>query len=230
MRRIPALLLLTLAIAVVLAAPALAHTEMSETSPAAGAVEAAGGRSVTVTFTQEVDHRLASVTVRRDGGAVVSEGKLQRDGLALMQPVAPLTTGRYEVQWRAAAADGHILKGTFPFRVEPDGAEGSSDEVAGAEVADAEVADTEVTERLSPADLLREHAKGNYDHGTPSYAVTADEPTPPDEGATTPAAAAAEEPPPARDNGPMAIVALLAAALSVTLVTVGLESIRASRV
>lgn len=215
MRRIPALLLLTLAVAVVLAAPALAHTEMSETSPAAGAVEAAGGRSVTLTFTQEVDPRLASVVVRRDGGAVVSEGKLQRDGLALVQPVAPLMTGRYGVQWRAAAADGHILKGTFAFRVGAGDAAGSFPEVA---------------ERLSPADLLREHAKGNYDHGTPSYAVTADDPTPPDDGATTPAAAAVEDPPPARDNRPMAIVALLAAALGVTLVTVGLESIRASRV
>lgn len=215
MRRIPALLLLTLAVVVGLAAPALAHTEMVQTSPDAGAVAAAGGLEVTLTFTQEVDHRLATVTVRRAAGAVVSEGKPQRDGLALIQPVAALTPGRHEVQWRAAAGDGHILEGSFAFRVGPDGATGSSATTA---------------ERVSPADLLREHAKGNYDHGTPSYAANTDEATAPAGGETTPPPAAVEEPARARDNTPMAIVALLAAALSVTLVTVGLESIRASRV
>lgn len=215
MRRIPVLLLLAVAAVIGLAGPAMAHTELIETSPADGATAAVGGRAVTLTFTQEVDHRLASVTVSRRNGDVVSTGEPQRDGVTLVQPVPALTGGRYDVQWRAAAADGHILKGTFSFGVDAEGATAPP---------------AETSERLSPADLLREHAKGNYDHDSPSYAISAPEPaSDADAASAAEPASVPQEPTPPRNTAPV-IVGLLAAGLGVTLVTAGVESIRASRV
>ena len=221
MRRLSLLFLLAVAAVALLATPASAHTEMLQTTPAAGATAEAGLEAVTLGFSQNVDHRLASVTVRRDNGEVVSTGQPSRDDLALVQAVSPLEAGRYRVRWRAAAADGHVLEGTFSFRVD----DGATTSAAPAQA-----------ERLSPAELLREHARGNDDHA-PEYATsTAAEPAEQDDaeaadGAEGLVAAGAAQPvQPAPPSSTTALVTLLAAAVAVTTAAAVVESIRASRV
>lgn len=209
MRRIPVLFLLAVAAILLFAAPASAHTELLKTDPADGAAAQTDLRTVGLTFTQQVDARLATVTVRRDG-QVVSQGQPRSEGAVLVQAVEELVAGRYEVQWRAAAADGHILDGTFGFR---GGKATPASSPATAEAA---------PERLSPAELLREHARGNYDHdATPSYAAAAEEPAP------AAAVAPAAPPPPAPNNSATVIITLVAAALGVTAVGAVAESVRA---
>lgn len=225
MRRIPVVFLLAVVALLTLAAPAWAHTELSSTAPAADASPRNAPDAVTLTFTQEVDERLATVTVRGPGGAIVSTGQPQRDGLALVQPVQDAAAGRYQVEWRAAAGDGHILRGSYAFRV------------GGGGTADAPAATAPSSERPSPEDYLRDHAK--RDHAKPSYAITAADRRRAKK-AVTPAASAAasaDAPAPAPadavpvpDNGSATIVTLLAAALGVTTVTAVIESVRAHRV
>lgn len=228
MRRILNVLLLTAAAIVTLAGPASAHTELVATAPVDGAVAKGDLRSVTLTFTEPVDPRLATVAVRAKGGDLISQGGPEGSQLTLVQQVKDVGVGRYEVGWRAAAADGHILSGDFGFRV---GARSAAPPVAAAE-----------PKRLSPAEQLLQHAKGNYKHDAkPSYAVAAkgrpradDKPAgPPAVKLGPPAAAmgppaAPVAPAPAPDNATSTIVALLAAALGVTTVTAVVESRRAA--
>ena len=225
MRRLPLLFLLALVAIVALAAPAAAHTELFQTTPAAGGTATTGLRVVTVTFTEPVDARLATVTVRRQQGALVSTGTPGAAGTDLVQPVTALEAGGYDVRWRAAAADGHILTGAFSFRVG-----------AGAATAGTGAAAAAPPERLSPAELLREHAKGNYAHdATPSYAISAADRAAAERsrtaGVAAPASAAATPLPAAPvDNSGTMIVALLGAAVGVTTLTAVWESARATRV
>lgn len=218
MRRIPVVFLLAVMALLTLAAPAWAHTELSATAPAADASLRDAPDAVTLTFTQEVDERLATVTVRGPGGAIVSTGQPQREGVMLAQPVQGAAAGRYEVEWRAAAADGHILRGAYAFRVGGGGSE------------DAPAAIAPSPKRPTPEDYLRDHAKAG--HKKPSYAITAA-----DRRRAKKAEAPAAAPPaapadavPVPDNGSATLVTLLAAALGVTTVAAVIESVRAHRV
>ena len=227
MRRLPLLFLLALVAIVALAAPAAAHTELLQTTPAAGGSATADLRVVTVTFTEPVDARLATVAVWRRQGALVSTGSPRAAGTDLVQPVTALEASGYDVRWRAAAADGHILTGAFSFRAG-----------AGTGAAGSGAAAAAPPERLSPAELLREHAKGNYDHdATPSYAISAADRAAAGRSraarVAAPAAARAAATPlpaPPVDNSGTMIVALLGAAVGVTTLTAVWESARAPRV
>lgn len=224
MRRLPFVFLLTVVAVLALAGTASAHTELLRTAPVDGSTVQPDVGGVTLTFTKAVDPRLATVAVRSQDGELKSEGPPRRERLALVQSLAPLTAGRYEVQWRAAAADGHILTGDFRFRA------GNPSTPSSAAAGDAG--------GLSPAELLRQHAKGNADHDAlPSYAVgsgasqrddradrvaTASPPVevgPP----AAPVDPATAPSPPETDNAAATIVALLAAALAVTSVTAVVE-------
>lgn len=202
---------------------ASAHTELLRTAPVDGSTVQPDVGGVTLTFTKAVDPRLATVAVRSQEGELKSEGPPRRERPALVQRLAPLTAGRYEVQWRAAAADGHILTGDFRFRA------GKPSTPSSAAAGDAG--------GLSPAELLRQDAKGNADHDAlPSYAVGSGDsqrddravrvatasppvevgpPAAPVDPATAPS-------PPETDNA-ATIVALLAAALAVTSLTAVVE-------
>lgn len=211
-------MLLALATIVVIAGPAWAHTELVETTPADGASVKPGRDTVALTFTRAVDARLAIVDVRR-GARTVSEVRPQADGLSLVQAVEGMAPGPYEVEWRAAAADGHILTGTFAFSVAD----------AGAEAADGTTdAGAAPAKRLTPAELLRQHAKGDYDHDAiPSYAAAAGDSAPdtasePSSRAPAPIAAV----PPAGDSSAATTFVLLSAAVAVTAVTAAVESLR----
>lgn len=218
MRRIPVLFLLALVAIVAFAAPAAAHTELVTTSPAAGARAKDAVRAVTISFTQPVDARLATVTVQRADGPSVSTGTPRAAGADLVQPLTELESGRYDVAWRAAAADGHILTGDFSFRV-------------GASATPKAEAD-----RPTADELLLNHDKAGYGHDKkPAYAISAADRRSASDGRSKTAAAAAPAdavpvPAPAPDNSGTMIVALLGAAVFVTTATAVWESVRAHRV
>ena len=229
MRKLPVVFLLAVVAVLALAGPASAHTEMLQTAPVDGATVQADVGSVSVRFTKAVDPRLATVSVRSPGGDVMSEGPPRSERMALVQDVGALTEGRYDVQWRAAAADGHILNGDLAFRV----TKSSSASPTASE--DAESLSS--AEGLSPAEQLRQHAMGNFNHdASPSYAAdSSDSQDRPADGGTAasppvelgpPAATvvtATAPSPPETDDADATIVALLAAALAVTSVTAVVE-------
>lgn len=108
------------AAALLAASPAIAHTELVRSNPAAGATVHTGPKSITLTFNERVvpafskfeltmpAHRMkipVSTAVSPDGKRIV--GTLR----------SRLARGSYKIVWTAAGADGHRMTGELAFRV-----------------------------------------------------------------------------------------------------------------
>ncbi|HET7609792.1 MAG TPA: copper resistance CopC family protein [Gammaproteobacteria bacterium] len=108
--------LLGLALALLLAAVANAHTPLKESSPAADASVPAP-KAIVLTFGGDV--RLTSVSLTDSTGAAkhldappTATGAMFR--IAVHEPLAP---GAYKVVWRAVGGDTHIVSGELGFTV-----------------------------------------------------------------------------------------------------------------
>jgi len=113
--------------ALALGIPALAsgtvmrHLKLVRSFPAADTVLAASPEKITVELSEAVELTGAKLTMAKQGGAPIVLGALRRE------PTAPkvlradvttaLSTGGYVVSWRTMSKDGHVVKGTFGFRV-----------------------------------------------------------------------------------------------------------------
>lgn len=108
--------LITLALGLVLATAAPAHTPLKSSVPAAEASVAAP-QVIELTFGGDV--RLTAVTLTDAGGAAkhldaVPAAIASTFTLAVHEPLAP---GAYKVVWRAVGGDTHIITGEFAFTV-----------------------------------------------------------------------------------------------------------------
>ena len=94
-----------------------AHSLLLESSPAANsAVEAPS--SVSLRFNNRVEKRLCRVRVVDDAGheraaAVSTDGAADR----LVATLPPLARGAYRVEWQVLSTDGHVVNGSYAFRV-----------------------------------------------------------------------------------------------------------------
>lgn len=102
-------------------AAARAHTTVERTSPAADDTLAASPPEIRLRFTARVEPALTVLTLVR-GGAHVAAGGSVVEGSGGREYVLPLTAalppGSYQVRWRTAGADGHVLEGSWSFVVE----------------------------------------------------------------------------------------------------------------
>jgi methionine-rich copper-binding protein CopC len=110
--------LTTAAVLLVPASAAWAHVELKSVSPRKNATRTAV-RSVHATFSSSL--LTGTITIKNSRGHVV---RLKRNGLKsgnkrVLQaiPRTPLGSGRYTVEWRARAPDGHSQRGSWRFRV-----------------------------------------------------------------------------------------------------------------
>ena len=120
MRTILALLVATVMALGAGAHPAVAHSKMAKSVPANGATAKAGLKNVTLGFSKPV--RITVVKVKRaDPASEIAIVKKGKAGFADSYnfEVTPLEPGRYDVDWTAVATDGHVMKGTLSFTVEP---------------------------------------------------------------------------------------------------------------
>jgi methionine-rich copper-binding protein CopC len=101
---------------VVIATPASAHDALVSTSPADGSsVDAAPG-AVELVFTEPPKALGTAVSVVGPDGRPVSDGTVELVGTIVRQHLlADRPAGRYTVEWRVTAADGHPTSGTFGF-------------------------------------------------------------------------------------------------------------------
>jgi copper transport protein len=117
----PSIPLLALAAALALPAVAAAHTGLRASAPASGDTVADTLGRVRLEFTQRLDAPGASL-VLTCGGQPFAEGRLAEEpgseGRAwVFQPPRLLPPGPCAAAWRAAALDGHVLRGTLAFIV-----------------------------------------------------------------------------------------------------------------
>lgn len=104
------------------AVPALAHSELRTTSPAAGATLKSLPATVTLTFGAPLGKAGAvKVTHNRKGNLLKGVRLAPRDArrvvITLKRPGPKAQNGTYRIAWNATSADGHPEKGLLVFRV-----------------------------------------------------------------------------------------------------------------
>jgi len=112
-------------VAVLMAAVALggapvaaAHAVRTATDPADGASLAQGPARVTATFNEALQPEFAAMTVVGPDGNLWSAGDPQVQGAAIGVDVRPLgPAGTYTVNYRVTSADGHVVSGSWSFRL-----------------------------------------------------------------------------------------------------------------
>ncbi|WP_293051437.1 copper resistance CopC family protein [Mycobacterium sp.] len=108
---------------VVTAALAHAHAVLLSTDPPADAQLSVGPTRVSATFNEQLQTTFAAMTVVGPDGNVWSAGEPQVQGAVIsvgMRPLGPV--GSYTVHYRVTSADGHVVSGTWSFRLTVPGA------------------------------------------------------------------------------------------------------------
>ena len=112
-----ALLLLSLVAALVVAAPARAHTGLVVATPRAGAAVPAPGQLV-LAFSEELLPSLAVVSLQGPSGAVDLPAVPEVSGRQVVQQLGALAAGEHRVRYRVVAGDGHPVTGETTFTVQ----------------------------------------------------------------------------------------------------------------
>ena len=122
LRRIPAFgrgisVAAGLLLALVIAAPALAHADLVESSPKDGAVLEMPPTKVSLTFSEALDTGKSSFKLLGPDGTVGTGRVTTASAKVMALDGLTLAAGAYEVRWTAASPDGHLIRGTLAFTV-----------------------------------------------------------------------------------------------------------------
>lgn len=105
-------------IATLTAPAASAHATRLATDPAADAALATGPQRVSATFNEQLQTTFAAMTVVGPDGNVWSTGEPTVQGAVVgiaLRPLGP--AGTYAVNYRVTSADGHVVSGSWSFRL-----------------------------------------------------------------------------------------------------------------
>lgn len=132
LRRLGLVLCLVTGIVVGFSGGASAHTELTQSYPAAGQVIEGSVGSVDLTFTDVIVPELSQVVVRDKAGRNLAVGRPSSFGSRLSSRLAGAEArGAYRVTYRVVAADGHPVVGSFRFAVRSGADSGAGPAVAG---------------------------------------------------------------------------------------------------
>jgi copper resistance protein C len=114
MRNIIILALLPL---LLVASPAAhGHAFLDHADPRVGSTVASSPGQVTLHFTQNLESKFSSASVRNGAGARVDQGS-SVSGSVIHVSVKALPPGTYRVSWRVLSVDTHTTQGSFSFHV-----------------------------------------------------------------------------------------------------------------
>jgi copper resistance protein C len=100
------------------AAAASAHAVRLSTEPAENAQLTVGPARVSATFNERLQTTFAAMTVVGPDGNLWSSGEPQVQGAVVSVGVRPLgPVGSYTVNYRVTSADGHVVSGSWSFRL-----------------------------------------------------------------------------------------------------------------
>ena len=118
-RRLASLVAASAAVSAVSAWSAPFHLHLVKSVPAANATVGAAPDSIRLWFSQAPELKVTSVKVTGPGTTAVSIAPLaERDSSLVVAPVkGKMAAGAYTVAWRTMSKDGHVVKGTFAFRI-----------------------------------------------------------------------------------------------------------------
>lgn len=116
--RLAAVGLLLTAMMVAATAVASAHATRVSADPPENAVLTVGPARVSATFNEQLQTTFAAMTVVGPDGNVWSTGEPQVQGAVVSVGVRPLgPVGTYTVNYRVTSADGHVVSGSWSFRL-----------------------------------------------------------------------------------------------------------------
>ena len=95
------------------------HLHLVKSTPAANATIAAAPDSLRLWFSQAPELKLTTVKLTGPGATPVALTSLAKgdSGLVLAAVKGRMAPGPYTVAWRTMSKDGHVVRGTFAFRV-----------------------------------------------------------------------------------------------------------------
>jgi methionine-rich copper-binding protein CopC len=105
-------------LAVAGAGAASAHATRVATDPVENAELSQAPRKVSATFNEALQPQFAAMTVVGPDGNLWSTGDPQVDGAVIgvgLRPLGP--SGTYTVNYRVTSADGHVVSGSWSFRL-----------------------------------------------------------------------------------------------------------------
>ena len=102
-----------------LAGTASAHAFLKTAAPAVGSQVQQPPGEVAITFTEGVEPKFSSISVKSAAGQTVDTGAPHLEGGDTVLAVAlkPLQPGTYTVVWHATATDTHKTEGHYNFTV-----------------------------------------------------------------------------------------------------------------
>jgi methionine-rich copper-binding protein CopC len=118
-RRAAALATLLLGVSALTAWRAPFHLHLVKSAPAANASVAAAPDSIRLWFSQPPELKLTTVKVTGPGSATIALAPLTKGDSALVVAAVKgrMAVGAYTVVWRTMSKDGHVVRGTFAFKV-----------------------------------------------------------------------------------------------------------------
>ena len=100
------------------AGDASAHAARIASDPAENAALAQSPPKVSATFNEAMQQQFAAMTVVGPDGNMWSTGEPEVNGAVVSIGVRPLgPAGTYTVNYRATSADGHVVSGSWSFRL-----------------------------------------------------------------------------------------------------------------
>ena len=103
------------------APPAVPHSLLLDASPAPNATLAAAPSRLVLRFNNRIEAALSRVRLVDELGRVHALTVLVTDTGPdrLTAAVPALQPGRWRVEWQVLSTDGHVVSGTFTFRLAP---------------------------------------------------------------------------------------------------------------
>src|SRR6266478_1617804 len=119
-RNLCALILLAVAAAFFIVAPAAAHAVLLESNPPLKSAVSGPDVPIKLRFNVRIDALRSRLTlICPDGSSQALEIGKQSPADALLAEAKGLAAGAYRLRWQVLASDGHITRGEIPFTVEP---------------------------------------------------------------------------------------------------------------
>ena len=116
------LLALATLVALMSAPPAGAHSLLLGATPAPDAVITSSPPEVRLRFNNRIEKSLSRVRLVDEHGAIaaaVIDGRAGAPADSVIARVPPLTAGAWRVEWQVFSTDGHVVSGTYGFRLTP---------------------------------------------------------------------------------------------------------------
>jgi methionine-rich copper-binding protein CopC len=100
------------------AGAAAAHATRVATDPVENSELSQAPQKVSATFNEALQPQFAAMTVVGPGGNLWSTGDPKVDGAVVSVGVRPLgPSGTYTINYRVTSADGHVVSGSWSFRL-----------------------------------------------------------------------------------------------------------------